>query len=58
MGIQSTLQLTRRQAEERYVEKKKTEVLRRVLAEAVVMADEELCAALEEEFFNFQIITG
>jgi hypothetical protein len=57
MGIQSTTELTREEAERLYVAKRQKEFERKFRAEAVAMCDEDLERAIESQFDNY-IITN
>lgn len=56
MGIQSTIDITREEAEKKYVEIRKEKIDRQLSAEAVLLEDDELEDYIEEEFYNYSII--
>lgn len=57
MGIQTTRQITREEAEKFLVERelKKEQRRREILNGVVKMSDEQLENALDEEFYNYSI---
>jgi hypothetical protein len=55
VGIQSTTELTRADAEERYIEMRKEAMKNGLRAEATGMTDEQLEDALESKFDNYTI---
>lgn len=56
MGIQSTRDITREEAEARYIEKRKKEQEKYFKAEAVLLEKQELEDYIEETFDNYNII--
>lgn len=56
MGIQCTRQVTRRQAEALYVERHREAAERRLRAEAVLLDNQALEKAIEEHFYNYDIV--
>ena len=55
MGIQTTIDVTRIDAERRYVDKRKYETERTFRSEAALLDDKRLEDALEETFYNYII---
>lgn len=57
MSIQSTIELTREQAEEQWVDKqlKSPDLKRKLQAIALNMSDKDLENELEEHFYNYLI---
>lgn len=56
MSIQTTIFLTRADAEQKYVDKNKDKVLRELRAQAVLLDDSFLEDAIEEDLYNYTIV--
>ena len=56
MSIQSTRKVTRTQAEGLYVARHREQAERRLRAEAVLLDNEQLEAAIDEHFHNYLIV--
>lgn len=56
MSIQSTINITRKEAYEKYAEMKMEKLRKTFIAEAMLMDDSEVEDAIEEDFYNYCII--
>lgn len=55
MSIQSTIDISRKEAEDKYVENKKNDAMRKLRSEALMLDNKELENAIDEEFYNYRI---